>query len=269
MNCFQRQLRRTAPTRGGSRNELVTPPLRSRVNGWSLPLHTFQLVALLVYSYMAVVGFGIYIPLLPSPWNYAAYCVIGMAFLLHLVTHLVAVSIDPADPSVLAKKNYSNPMPVLDKRKHPHVIQNLHCYLCEVDVGPKVKHCSSCNKCIADFDHHCKWLNNCVGGRNYWFFFVTVVSAVLGIVLLVFVILFVFIEHFLNPDILRTAPQFHNVQGNGTWLAFLPLAPVETSSAGILAVAFVTIMLCVASLLLLCHLAGFPHLPVDKEDEHL
>ncbi|XP_035269454.1 probable palmitoyltransferase ZDHHC11 isoform X3 [Anguilla anguilla] len=257
MNCFQRQLRRTAPMRGGSRNELVTPPLRSRVNGWSIPLHAFQLVGWLIYSYMAVVGFGVYIPLLPPPWSYAAYCVIGTVFLLHMVAHLAAVSIDPADLSVLARKNYSNPMPVLDKKKHPHVIHNLHCYLCEVDVGPKVKHCSSCNKCIADFDHHCKWLNNCVGGRNYWFFFVTVVSAVLGVLLLVFIILFVFIEHFLNPSVLRTAPQFQSVRENGTWLAFLPLAPMEMSSAGILTLAFITVMLGVASLLLLSHLLGF------------
>ncbi|KAG9337767.1 hypothetical protein JZ751_028265 [Albula glossodonta] len=192
-----------------------------------------------------------------SPLTKTPAQVIGTAFLLHMVSHLAAVTIDPADINVLARKNYSNPMPVLDKRKHPHVIHNLHCYLCEVDVGPKVKHCSSCNKCIADFDHHCKWLNNCVGGRNYWFFFVTVVSAVLGILLLVFIILFIFIEHFLNPDVLRTAPQFQSVQENGTWLAFLPVAPVETSSAGILALAFITIMLGVASLLLLCHLLGF------------
>ncbi|KAJ8288130.1 hypothetical protein COCON_G00007890 [Conger conger] len=257
MNCFQRHLRRTAPVRGGSRNELVAPPLRSRVNGWSIPLHAFQLVAWLIYSYMAVVGFGVYIPLLPPPWSHAAYGVIGAAFAIHLVAHLAAVSIDPADLSVLARKNYSNPMPVLDKKKHPHVIHNLHCYLCEVDVGPRVKHCSSCNKCIADFDHHCKWLNNCVGGRNYWFFFVTVMSAALGILLLVFIILFVFVEHFLNPDVLRTAPQFQNVRENGTWLAFLPLAPLEMSSAGILTLAFITVMLAAASLLLLSHLLSF------------
>ncbi|MGH0136744.1 UNVERIFIED_CONTAM: hypothetical protein FKN15_016858 [Acipenser sinensis] len=53
------------------------------------------------------------------------------------------------------------------------------------------------------------WLNNCVGGRNYWFFFCTVLSAVLGIILMVLVILYVFIEHFVNPTKLRTAPQFH------------------------------------------------------------
>ncbi|KAJ8290718.1 hypothetical protein GJAV_G00016680 [Gymnothorax javanicus] len=257
MNCFQRQLRRTVPIRGGSRNELVTPPLRSRVNGWSIPLHAFQLIAWVVYVYMAVVGFGVYIPLLPPPWSYAAYCVIGTAFLLHMAAHLAAVSIDPADLSVLARKNYSNPMPVLDKKKHPHVIHNLHCYLCEVDVGPKVKHCSCCNKCIADFDHHCKWLNNCVGGRNYWFFFTTVVSAAVGVLLLISIIVFFFIEHFVNPGVLRTAPQFQNLRENGTWLAFLPLAPVEMSSAGILTLAFITFMLGLASLLLLSHLLGF------------
>ncbi|XP_015213053.2 palmitoyltransferase ZDHHC11 isoform X2 [Lepisosteus oculatus] len=257
MNCYDRRLRRTVPVRGSSSNELVSPPQRSRVNGWSLPLHSFQFIAWVVYSYMAIVGFGIYIPLLPYNWKYAGYSVIGVAFVFHFVTHLVAVSIDPADPSIRAKKNYSNPMPVLDKRKHPHVIQNLHCYLCEVDVGPKVKHCSSCNKCISDFDHHCKWLNNCVGGRNYWFFFLTVVSAVFGVLLLVFVILFIFIEHFLNPAELRTAPQFNNIAENSTWLAFLPVAPIETSSVGILVVAFITFMLGVASLLLLGHLLGF------------
>ncbi|MFT7805421.1 putative palmitoyltransferase ZDHHC11 isoform X1, partial [Arapaima gigas] len=257
MNYFVRRLRRTAPSGGDSRNELVTPPPRSRVNGWSFPLNGFQLVAWLIYGYMSIMIFGIYIPLLPSPWATASYCVIGFAFFFHLVTHLVATTIDPADPSVRAKKNYAEPVPVLDRKKHPHVIQNLHCYLCDVDVGPRVKHCSNCNKCVADFDHHCKWLNNCVGSRNYWCFFVTVASAVLGILLLTLVILFVFIEHFTNPSNLRTSAHFHHVQDNDTWLVFLPLAPLETSSFGVLVPAFITIMLALASLLLLGHLLGF------------
>ncbi|MGH0136415.1 UNVERIFIED_CONTAM: hypothetical protein FKN15_061062 [Acipenser sinensis] len=153
MNCYDRRVRRTRPAREDSRNDLVTPPRRSRVNGWSLPIHSFQLVAWLFYTYLAIVGFGIYIPLLPYNWK-----------------------------------------------------------------GLKAKHCSSCNKCISDFDHHCKWLNNCVGGRNYWFFFCTVLSAVLGIILMVLVILYVFIEHFVNPTKLRTAPQFHESVGAPTTL---------------------------------------------------
>lgn len=77
LNCFGRHRRRTAPQNGGSRSELVRLPMHSRVNGWSLPLHSFQLIAWLMYSFMAIVGFGIYIPLLPAPWSFAAY---GVSF---------------------------------------------------------------------------------------------------------------------------------------------------------------------------------------------
>ncbi|XP_043116734.1 palmitoyltransferase ZDHHC11 isoform X2 [Puntigrus tetrazona] len=249
--------RRTAPQSSGSRTELFSPPLRSRINGWSPPLHGFQLLAWLLYGFMAVVGFGVYVPLLPAPWSSAAYGTIGAVFLLHLLSHVAAVTVDPADLSVRSRKEYSSPVPVFDNTKHQHVIHNLHCSLCEVDVGPKAKHCSSCNKCIADFDHHCKWLNNCVGGRNYWFFFVTISSAVAGMVLLIPVVLFVFVEHYVNPSVLRTAPQFQTVKGNGTWLVFLPAAPLETSSLSLLVLAFITVLLGLAALLLLCHLLCF------------
>uniref|UniRef100_A0A3B1IRD2 Palmitoyltransferase n=1 Tax=Astyanax mexicanus TaxID=7994 RepID=A0A3B1IRD2_ASTMX len=211
----------------------------------------------MMYSFMAIVGFGVFIPLLPSPWNYIAYGVIGSAFVLHLLTHLGAVTVDPADYNVRVRKDYSSPMPVFDKKKQPHVIHNQHCYLCEVDVGSKVKHCSSCNKCISDFDHHCKWLNNCVGGRNYWLFFMAVFSAVFGVLLLSVVILFFFIQHFVNPSSLRTAAAFQSVKGNGTWFAFLPLAPVQTSSTSLLVLAFITIIITLSSLLMLCHLLVF------------
>ncbi|XP_055760287.1 palmitoyltransferase ZDHHC11 isoform X5 [Salvelinus fontinalis] len=259
MSCFGRGLRRTAPARASSRNELVTPSTASlsRVNGWACPPHSFQLVGWTIYSYMAVVGFGIYIPLLPSPWSHMAYSLTGIAFIVHLVTHLAAVSIDPAEAGVRAKKSYSNPLPVFDKKKQPHVIHNLHCYLCKINVDPKVKHCGVCNKCIEDFDHHCKWLNNCVGGQNYWYFFVTVLSATLGVLVLLMVILFIFIQHYMDPASLRTAQQFTSVLSNGTWLVFLPLAPLETSSGSLLVVAFLTVMLATGSLLLLVHLLGF------------
>lgn len=256
MNCFSQRLRRTAPIRGGSRNDLV-PSKPARMNGWSWPPQAFQVIAWLVFVYFGTVSFGIYIPLLPQPWNHVAYALTGIAFTVHFFTHIAAVSVDPADASVRAKQSYSNPMPLFDRTKQPHVIQDLHCYLCDVNVGPKVKHCGVCNKCVEGFDHHCKWLNNCVGGRNYWFFFVALCSAALGVILLIVVVLFIFIQHYLNPHSLRTAPQFEDLINNTTWLVFLPLAPIKTSSAGLLTVAFITIMLSLTSLLLLGHLLGF------------
>ncbi|KAF7691959.1 hypothetical protein HF521_010926 [Silurus meridionalis] len=206
---------------------------------------------------MGIVGFGVFIPLLPQPWNYISYGVIGAIFTLHLLIHMAAVTTDPADYAVRVKKDYSSPMPVFDRKKQPHVIHNQHCNLCDVDVGSKVKHCGNCNKCIADFDHHCQWLNNCVGRRNYWLFFLTVLSAVCGIFLLILVISFVFVEHFVNPEILRTAAAFRAVNGSTTWLVFLPLAPVQTSSVSLLVLAVITVIIALVSFLLLCHLLIF------------
>ena len=74
MSCFSERRRRTSPLRGSSRNDLV-PSKLPRMNGWSWPPQAFQVVGWLVYSFFAIVGFGIYIPLLPLPWNHVLYSV--------------------------------------------------------------------------------------------------------------------------------------------------------------------------------------------------
>lgn len=58
----------------------------------------------------------------------------GVAFIIHFFAHIATATIDPADVGVRAKRNYSSPMPLFDRTKQPHVIQDLHCYLCEVKV---------------------------------------------------------------------------------------------------------------------------------------
>lgn len=58
----------------------------------------------------------------------------GIAFIVHLFAHIAAMTIDPADISVRAKQRYSSPMVIFDRTKQPHVIQDLHCYLCDVKV---------------------------------------------------------------------------------------------------------------------------------------
>ncbi|XP_034030852.1 probable palmitoyltransferase ZDHHC11 [Thalassophryne amazonica] len=256
MNCFNQKLRRLSPMRDSSTNDLV-PSKPPRVNGWLWPPQIFQVVAWLVYLFLTVVGFGIYIPLLPLPWTQVAYALIGILCVVHFIAHIAAVTVDPADANVRAKLNYSSPVPLFDRTKRAHVIQELHCYLCDVKVGNKTKHCRVCNKCVEDFDHHCVWLNNCIGGRNYWLFFVALTSATLGALLLIAVILFIFIQHYLDPNSLRTDPQFDSVMGNCTWLVFLPLASVKTTSAGLLTLAFITVMLGVICLILVGHLLGF------------
>ncbi|KAL2088410.1 hypothetical protein ACEWY4_015309 [Coilia grayii] len=255
MDVCSKNPNRTAPvTEGEPRQGDI--PLCSRTNGWSWPPHPFQLLAWVLYLYFAVTGFGVFVPLLPTHWIPAGYICTGITFVCHLFVHLAAVSIDPADYNVRAK-SYKGPLPVFDRTKHAHVIENCHCYLCEVDVGPKSKHCSACNKCVASFDHHCRWLNNCVGSRNYWLFLNSVISALTGITLVVIIASYVFIEFFLDPSKLRSDKHFQVKNESVVWFVFLPVAPVSTAGPAIPALAGITVALGLLSALLLGHLLCF------------
>ncbi|XP_061560787.1 palmitoyltransferase ZDHHC1 isoform X7 [Phycodurus eques] len=193
-----RRMEARAKASGERRGAAPPPPPCSRTNGWSWPPHPLQMLAWLLYAYFAVVGLGVFVPLLPAHWMPAGYICTGVILACHLCAHVTAVSVDPADRNVRAK-SLRGPLPVFDRSERAHVIENCHCYLCRVDVGPKSKHCSACNKCVADFDHHCRWLNNCVGSRNYNLFLYSVASAVLGACVLLVVSSYVLIEFFLEP----------------------------------------------------------------------
>ncbi|XP_034854763.1 probable palmitoyltransferase ZDHHC11 isoform X2 [Mirounga leonina] len=254
MDLCSRSWRRVVPEAGG---KWASPPRLSRVNGWSRPLHSFQAVAWVTLLIMAIATFGIFIPFLPRNWKYIAYSVNGGLFFLHFLVHLIAVSIDPAEANVRLKKNYSKPLPTFDRSRHAHVIQNQYCHLCEVTVSSKAKHCSACNKCVSGFDHHCKWLNNCVGSRNYWYFFLSVASASAGLLCLIIILLYIFIQFFIDQEELRTHPYYEKVSNKNTWMLFLPLFPVKAKTLVVLGIGVFVLLLDIVSLLLLGHLLIF------------
>ncbi|XP_019748752.1 palmitoyltransferase ZDHHC1, partial [Hippocampus comes] len=238
---------RTAPTGGEDNGRRAGgSPACSRTNGWSWPPHPFQMLAWLLYAYFAAVGLGVLVPLLPGHWTPAGYICTGVMFACHLCTHVMAVSVDPADRNVRAK-SLEGPLPVFDRSKHAHVIENCHCYLCQVDVGPKSKHCSACNKCVANFDHHCRWLNNCVGSRNYKLFLYSVASAALGACVLLAVSSYVLIAFFSEPAV------NHSRAPNRTAARF----PFSPPAAAVPALAAVTGALALLACVLLCHLLLF------------
>ena len=140
-----------------------------RINGCSYPLHSLQILGWLFFLMFAIVYFVILVPTLPTPTTrLAALSTNLFVCLLHCITHIAAMNVNPADDNVIRKLKSNKFQPTtFDHTKHAHVIENQFCYICECHVGPKSKHCSSCNKCISNFDHHCKWLNNCVGSKNY------------------------------------------------------------------------------------------------------
>ncbi|MBZ3891972.1 putative palmitoyltransferase ZDHHC11 [Sciurus carolinensis] len=275
--CCKSQRQVIPENLGNSARKASLHPL-SRVNGWSPPLHSFQVVCWTIFLVMSVAAFGIFIPFLPRDWKHAAYIVslpprpwlpafraqvTGSLFLFHLLVHLIAVTIDPAEVNVRLK-SYAQPVPTFDRSKHAHVIQNQYCHLCEVTVSERAKHCSSCNKCVAGFDHHCKWLNNCVGSRNYGFFFASVASALGGLLCLMVLLLYIVVQHFISPDKLRTDPLYKDVRSSSTWLLFLPLWPVPVKTPVVFLILTVVLLLGSTSLVLLGHLLVF-HLYLNSE----
>ncbi|XP_049572968.1 palmitoyltransferase ZDHHC1 isoform X2 [Syngnathus scovelli] len=123
--------------------------------------------------------------------------------------------------------------------------------LCVRFRGPKSKHCSACNKCVADFDHHCRWLNNCVGSRNYKLFLCSVVSAVLGVCVLLAVSSYVLIRFFWEPD--DPGVDKHSRAPNRTTTSPFPSPPLSAVPA----LAAVTGALALLACVLLCHLLLF------------
>ncbi|NXN69351.1 ZDHC1 palmitoyltransferase, partial [Himantopus himantopus] len=256
MNICNKPPNKTAPENLGEDVPEVHVQ-RARRNGWSWPLHLFQIIAWLLYLFFALVGFGILVPLLPRHWLPAGYICPGACFIYHLVVHLTAVSIDPADANV-REKNYLGPLATFNRNQHAHVIENHHCHVCDVDVSAKSKHCGTCNKCVCGFDHHCKWLNNCVGERNYWLFLNSVLSAILGLGLLLLVACYVFVEFFIDPMMLRSDRHFDALKNHtDRWFVFLPAAPVETRASAILITAGIFILLSLMTVILLGHLLTF------------
>ncbi|KFZ62553.1 putative palmitoyltransferase ZDHHC1, partial [Podiceps cristatus] len=256
MNICNKPPNKTAPENLGE----AVPEVQvqhARRNGWSWPLHLFQIIAWSLYLFFALVGFGILVPLLPRHWLPAGYICPGVCFIYHLVVHLTAVSIDPADANV-REKNYLGPLATFSRNQHAHVIENHHCHVCDVDVSAKSKHCGTCNKCVCGFDHHCKWLNNCVGERNYWPFLNSVLSAILGLGLLLLVACYVFVEFFIDPAMLRSDRHFDALKNHtDRWFVFLPAAPLETRASAILVTAGIFILLSLMTVILLGHLLTF------------
>ncbi|XP_015595658.1 protein S-acyltransferase 18 [Cephus cinctus] len=151
-----------------------------RVHGLQLPLHPQQVFGWLVLAGVAAGTFLVILPRLPFPLRTHLLPVIIVALVLHVITHLFALLLDPADPRVRARPR-AQVVPEFDRTKHLHVIENGRCHLCNITATEKrTKHCSVCNKCVTKFDHHCKWLNNCIGGRNYLAFIGCLVSAIIA-----------------------------------------------------------------------------------------
>lgn len=141
---------------------------RRRHNGFTWPPSFLQLF---FWVTIPIIASSTAFLLIPLHVLYAPIAVfIGTIWLILQI--IILTYIDPAVSNL--QKNQAPAY--FDASKHEHVIENLFCNICLINVDSTCKHCRQCNKCISGFDHHCKWLNNCIGAVNYRLFLLLVLS---------------------------------------------------------------------------------------------
>ncbi|KAM7354151.1 uncharacterized protein ACRADG_005938 isoform 1-T5 [Cochliomyia hominivorax] len=192
-----------------------------RINGLQTPLHPLQLFGWFVLILFGLAAYWILIPSFNTDIQGPLYGLITGLYIVHIVSHLVALLIDPADRELRRVHRNDRIVPEFDRSKHAHVIENGRCHLCNIRTSShRTKHCSVCNKCVGKFDHHCKWLNHCIGSRNYVAFLMCVVSAVCATLVILLAVIAQIVLYYLQPEWLsywystQTVLEDHPIDGS-------------------------------------------------------
>lgn len=77
VDCCGRSQRQVLPEPVTSRVKQTLYPGLSRVNGWSKPIHIYQVISWAVSLILAFAMYSIFIPMLPSEGKYITY---GVSF---------------------------------------------------------------------------------------------------------------------------------------------------------------------------------------------
>lgn len=171
-----------------------------RINGLQLPFHPLQIVGWIALVIFVLATYFVIIPAFQPIIQLPLYATISVLLFIHIIAHVAALIIDPADTDLL-KSTSRKVVPEFDRKKHSHVIENGRCHLCNIKTSSsRTKHCSVCNKCVEKFDHHCKYLNQCVGARNYVPFLMCVVTAVVAILVILAASIAQIVLFYVNPS---------------------------------------------------------------------
>lgn len=216
--------------------------MQVRGNGCDLPLNRVQLLAWAIIAYFIVAHFVVLGPQAPGKLWWITYLCIGLATAGFVGLMAVCTLVDPGFDGCRPGQGPERRQKVFDRRKRDHVIMEFECFFCEIQVGPKTKHCSVCNKCVDEFDHHCVWINNCVGKRTYKAFFAMLVCGLLAVLGILGMAIYSIQRHYRHEHV---RDEGYDVDGH------------EVNEAGLLTVAFFTLLLGLAAAAMIGDLLRF------------
>lgn len=176
-----------------------------RMNGCSLPINLYQLIALTSIVLFSLFHFAVLLKYLPDQWRTTITAVSVLLLVIEVVSMLVCTLCDPADPALMSNPSslYGQPKDVFDRAKQGHVITSSgYCQICATTVDKSSRHCAQCNKCVLRYDHHCDYINNCVGVRNYGSYMCLVLTSLLYAVCVVCTILYCLYKLHSDPKLL-------------------------------------------------------------------
>eukprot|EP01039_Chlorochromonas_danica_P009853 gene9853-10899_t len=158
-----------------------------RRTGFDFPWDPLQVVTWLLFPLIVSHYFAFLFFMLWDDISKIVISVIyGVCALALAVSVCLTCFIDPADNALCG---YA----------HREGQEEIFCYFCEVNVHASSKHCRFCDKCVLRFDHHCKWLNTCIGKKNYAWFLVVIVAALLLTSINLGVSIAITIDAFISP----------------------------------------------------------------------
>ena len=102
-------------------------------------------------------------------------------FLLYMITHTLAILVNPGIPSFKYHKEVRNNL-------RENIINELDCSRCKIcnltyKLKDRISHCYECSICYHDYDHHCLWIGHCIGRYNKIYFILFAFSSIIFILI--------------------------------------------------------------------------------------
>ena len=119
---------------------------------------------------------------LSGPFSFQIFLIIIIYLFsaMTIINHLLSMITSPGK----VERNWDRN---IDMEKHPEYKgkkKEFYCKTCAMKRPERSHHCKVCKMCVLKMDHHCPWIANCVGFYNQKYFYLFLIYATIGTLLI-------------------------------------------------------------------------------------